>query len=145
MGISRDAYVYICSREYFKPYSMKYLPFFLLMAFAGCKKNEPDFDILSGRIYKIEVEPITPLNRPVKVKVLFGGGVDLCAKADHLETSVTGNVITFTAFYKYPKNSPVCPLSIPGHELEYLFTPEAKGKYIFKSAEGNTVADIQVN
>ncbi len=123
---------------------MKKLSLILCLFLWSCSKDKLQPRIAIGEIFKTESLQTISLGQSDTITVTFGGGSG-CAAADHLETNIAGNVITFKAFYKEPSGPVVCPAVVPVHQLKYIFKPVSKGNYIYKSFDNNVSSETTVN
>ncbi|WP_154647926.1 hypothetical protein [Pedobacter arcticus] len=101
----------------------------------GCTKNKGTIQAV-GQITEIESLSEISLGQTDTVVVIFNGGTNGCAIADHLETKVTDNSVSIKAYYNYPKAQEICTTNIPVHTLKYTFKPTKKGLYTYKSFDG---------
>lgn len=102
-------------------------------------------DIIKGKILSVKCPTTVAIGDTATIEVSFSGGVNGCAKADHLNVTKNKEAFSIEAFYNYPKKPSICTMQIPMHSLTYSFTPEKKGVYTFYDTKNPDIsASIEV-
>jgi hypothetical protein len=116
------------------------LPYALLIVlclstYISCTDNE--YDILLGRIEKINSPDTVYVNQTFKISTTFSGGSNGCATPSHLEFDNADENLLVAAYYKIPRTESACTMAIPIHSIT--------SEHSFSNAGFKTIRDIQGN
>lgn len=124
---------------------MRKIGFIFCLFLLSCTQEKVDPTILIGQITQIKSLVNITLGQSDTITVTFRGGINGCAKADHLEATTIGLTVIFKAYYNYPLHATICTDNLPIHQLKYVFKPAAKGTYNYQSFNTYATSAIKVN
>lgn len=123
-----------------KPPLTTLLVFAFALIFTACSSDE--YDILKGNVTDIVGPESIPIDTPFELEVIFSGGTDGCAAADHLEHTKTDTSFQIVAYYRYPRGEQICTMHIPTHKLNLSCTLTQPGEHVFMTEHGEVMHTV---